>query len=189
MAEDMDFITEEEEKEEATREVTEPSGRQVTFEVTMKTKYMFSFLFYNSYYGVRGIINYALSAVAIVALIFGFGDSAVATFFLVLLAMLFTVIEPLMLLFKAFRQVKTSESFKLPMTYTFAENAFYLQQGEIRQQAPWELVLLVRETGSLIILFTGGNNAILLPKDQISDIDELKSILRIARPDETKKLK
>ncbi len=189
MSEDLEYISEEEEKEEATREVSEPSGRKVTFEVTMKTNYMFSFLFYNSYYGVRGGINYALSAVAIVALLCGFGDSPIATFFLVLLALLFTVIEPLMLLFKAFRQVHTSESFKLPMTYTFAENAFYLQQGEVRQQAPWELVLLVRETRDLFILFTGGNNAILLPKDQIEELDELKAILRIARPDETKKLK
>ncbi len=189
MSEELKNISEEEEKEEATREVSEPSGRKVTFEVTMKTNYMFSFLFYNSYYGVRGGINYALSAVAIVALICGFGDSPVATFFLVLLALLFTVIEPLMLLFKAFRQVKTSESFKLPMTYTFAENAFYLQQGDVRQQAPWELVLLVRETRDLIILFTGGNNAILLPKDQIEELDELKAVLRIARPEETKKLK
>ena len=170
MSEEMEFVTEEDEKSEATREVSEPSGRQVTVEVTMKTRYMFSFLFYNSYYGVRGAINYALSAVAIVALLCGFGDSPVAVFFLVLLALLFTVIEPLMLLFKAFRQVKTSESFVLPTVYTFAENAFYLRQGDVRQQAPWDLVLLVRENRDIIMLFTGGSNAILLPKDQIDDI-------------------
>jgi hypothetical protein len=49
------------------------SFKEVTFSVQMKTIYMFDFLYWHSYHGVTGIINYALSFAGIAALIAGFG--------------------------------------------------------------------------------------------------------------------
>ena len=49
------------------------SFKEVKFSVQMKTMYMFDFLYWHSYHGVTGIINYALSFAGIAALIAGFG--------------------------------------------------------------------------------------------------------------------
>ena len=49
------------------------SNKEVRFSVQMKTVYMFDFLYWHSYHGITGIINYALSFAGIAALIAGFG--------------------------------------------------------------------------------------------------------------------
>ena len=88
------------------------SFKEVKFSVQMNTAYMFDFLYWHSYHGITGIINYALSFAGIAALIAGFGKgNAFVTVMLVALASLFTVVNPLTLLYKAARQVKNSPMF------------------------------------------------------------------------------
>ena len=67
------------------------SFKEVKFSVQMKTMYMFDFLYWHSYHGVTGIINYALSFAGIAALIAGFGKgNTLVTVMLVALSALFT---------------------------------------------------------------------------------------------------
>lgn len=162
----------------------------IEFTVTMKTKYLFEFLYINSYSGFRGIINYGFSAVAIVALCFGYGDKPLNLIALLLLASLFTIIDPLMLLFKAWRQIKLSPAFKQPVKYTFTEKNIILSQGEESQEAGWELVLLAKEAVGSIYLFTGNNNAVILPKEFYADkVNNLKKLIKAVCPDAAAKLK
>ena len=49
--------------------------QEVKFTVQMKTAYMFDFLYWHSYHGITGIINYALSLAGFVALAVGFGKN------------------------------------------------------------------------------------------------------------------
>ena len=75
------------------------SCQKVKFSVRMKTMYMFDFMYWHSYHGITGIINYALSLAGIVALLAGFGKGKPAvTVMLIALALLFTVIIRWMLL-------------------------------------------------------------------------------------------
>ncbi|MBR6358012.1 MAG: YcxB family protein [Lachnospiraceae bacterium] len=162
----------------------------IRFSVKMKTLYLFDFLYVNSYSGFRAVINYTFSGIAIVALIFGYGSTPISLIALILLASLFTVIEPLMLLFKAFRQVKLNPAFKNEINYCFEEEKFTVSQGEQSQEAPWEMVLLAKESFKSIILFTGNNNAIILPKDCIGDkLNDFKLLLKKVRPNESEKLR
>ena len=79
----------------------EQTEKQVTISVQMKTGYMFDFLYWHSYSGVMGIVNYGLSLAAVAALVAGFGKgNPVATVALLVLSLLFTVINPLLLLQK-----------------------------------------------------------------------------------------
>ncbi len=153
-------------------------NRSVEFTVNMKTIDLFEFLYINSYSGFRGVINYGFSLIAIVALIFGYGDTLYSRIALIVLALLFTVINPLLLLFKAWRQTKMNPGFSKPVKYTFDANGITLAQGEETQSVPWEIVLLAKETLGSIILFTGNNNATILPKRFVGDrLEDFRALL------------
>ncbi|MCR5583900.1 MAG: YcxB family protein [Lachnospiraceae bacterium] len=164
--------------------------KKIEFTVNMKTLYLFEFLYINSYGGFRSIINYGFSVIAIVALIMGFGDSLISKIALVVLALLFTVINPAMLLFKAWRQAKLNPGFSSPVNYSFSSEGITLTQGEASQDAPWELILLAQETRLSIILFTGNNNATILPKADIGEqLDAFRTMLGEMCTNGTVKLK
>jgi hypothetical protein len=157
----------------------------------MKTIYMYDFLYLHSYHGVTGIINYALSFAGIAALIAGFGKgNTLVTVMLVALAALFTVINPLSLLYKASRQVKKSPMFAKPLYYKFDTRGFSISQDNNSDSADWNQVVFIRETGKSIILYLGAANALILPKKEIGgQLADLKKLIRAALPQQAKKLK
>ena len=165
--------------------------KEIKFSVQMKTSYLFDFLYWHSYHGVTGVINYALSFAGVAALVAGFGKGNTAiTVMLVVLALLFTVINPLSLLYKAARQRKRTPMFQKPLYYKFDENGFAISQESTSDSAKWETVIFLRETGKSIILYMGAANAIVLPKQEIGgQLTELKALLRTVLPEVAKKLK
>ena len=167
------------------------SFKEVKFSVQMKTVYMFDFLYWHSYHGITGIINYALSFAGIAALIAGFGKgNTMVTIMLVALASLFTVINPLLLLYKAARQVKKSPMFAKPLCYKFDTRGFTISQENNSDSAQWSAVVLIRETGKSIILYMGAANALILPKKEIGNrLEDLKKLMHSALPEQAKKLK
>lgn len=167
------------------------SYKEVKFSVQMKTVYMFDFLYWHSYHGVTGIINYALSFAGIAALIAGFGNgNAFITVMLIALAALFTVVNPLSLLYKASRQVKKSTMFAKPLYYKFDTRGFSISQDNNSDSADWNQVVFIRETGKSIILYLGAANALILPKKEIGgQLADLKKLIRAALPQQAKKLK
>ena len=167
------------------------SNKEVKFSVQMKTEYMFDFLYWHSYHGITGIINYALSFAGIAALAAGFGKgNAMVTIMLVALASLFTIINPVSLLYKAARQVKKSPLFAKPLHYDFYADGFNISQEEKNDSAKWESVVFIRETGKSIILYLGAANALILPKKDIGNqLADLKALIREALPQQAKKLK
>lgn len=166
------------------------SFKEVKFSVQMKTVYMFDFLYWHSYHGITGIINYALSFAGIAALIAGFGkDNIMVTVMLVALASLFTVINPLLLLYKAARQVKKTPMFAKPLHYKFDTREFSISQDSNSDSAKWDSVVFIRETGKSIILYMGASNALVLPKKEIGNqLGDLKKLMRAAIPEQAKKL-
>ncbi len=167
------------------------SWKKVTFSVQMKISYLFDFLYWHSYHGITGIINYAFSFVGIAALFAGFGKGNTAiTVMLVILALLFTVINPALLLYKAARQKARTPMFSKPLQYKFDTEGFIVSQENSSNTAEWENVVLVRETGKSIILYMGASNALILPKEEVGERwNDLKMLLHSAIPEQAKKLK
>ena len=165
--------------------------REIKFSVQMKVSYMFDFLYWHSYHGMTGVINYALSIAGVAALIAGFGKgNTVVTVMLVVLALLFTVINPLSLLYKAARQVKRAPMFQKPLYYCFDAKGFTISQESSSDSAKWEDIIFIRETGKTIILYMGAANAIVLPKKDCGDqLSGLKELIRTKLPEMAKKLK
>lgn len=167
------------------------SFKEVKFSVQMKTSYLFDFLYWHSYHGITGIINYVFSFIGIAALIAGFGKgNTMITIMLILLALLFTVINPAMLYYKAARQMRRTPMFSKPLYYKFDTRGFTISQDSSSDTAEWNTVIFVRETGKSIILYMGASNALILPKKEIGDqLNDLKKLIRAALPEQAKKLK
>ena len=109
---------------------------------------------------------------------------------LVILALLFTVINPVSLLYKAARQIKRTPMFSKPLEYRFDSKGFSVSQEGSSDSAEWGAVIMLRETGKSIILYMGAAHAMVLPKREIGEqLSELKTLIRTALPELGKKLK
>ena len=167
------------------------AGKKITVCIQMKTAYMFDFLYWHSYSGFMGVVNYGFSLIALAALLAGFGKgNTMATVALTVLALLFTVINPLLLLQKAAKQIKRTPMFQKPIEYTFDEKGFTVTQENESATAEWTDVVLVRETKKTLVLYLGAANAIVLPKEECGEaMAGVKALLLEARPVFAGKLK
>lgn len=157
----------------------------------MKTIYLFDFLFQHSYHGLYGVLNFGLSLLAVVLLACGSGRGSIAaTVALIVLALLFTVINPLLLYQKAARQIKRTPAFQKPLVYELDEEGLACSQDGERVVSEWNSIVLIRETKRNLILYFGAANAVVLPKEEFSEqVQEVKKLLCEKCPDLAKKLK
>lgn len=165
--------------------------KNISISIQMTANAMFDFLYWHSYHGMMGIVNYGFSFIALLALLFGFGKgNTIATIALVVLASLFTIVNPVMLYYKAVRQVKKNPMFQKALQYTFDEKGFSVTQGAEKAFASWNDVLLLRETKKTLVLYLGASNATVLPKKDCKEhLVAIKEVIRKANPEVAKKLK
>ena len=165
--------------------------KSISLTIQMTPNAMFDFLYWHSYHGFMGIANYGLSLIALVALLCGFGKgNMIATIALVVLASLFTVINPILLYYKALCQVKKTPMFQKPLQYTFNEKGFQITQGEQTAFVDWDKVVLLRETKKTIVLYLGASNATVLPKKDCKEyLVQIKELIREANKEIAKSLK
>lgn len=136
----------------------------VSLSVNMKVSYMYSFLFQHLHRSFKGIFGVCISLAALVMFVFSFdgqGDTT-RTIILLLIGLLFTVVNPLMLLVRAKQQVMLSPIFKQPLQYTFTSAGMKVSQGDEEQFVTWEQILEVRKTASILILYTSKNSGSIL---------------------------
>lgn len=165
--------------------------KEVKFSVQMTAGAMFDFMYWHSYHGFSGVVNYAFSLAGLVALLAGFGgENPAVKLALTALALLFTVINPLILYYKSVRQIKNTVMFQKPLEYKFDTRGFTISQEGQSDNAKWNTIILIRETRKNLILYMGAANAMILPKKDMGDQEaELKKLIRAALPELSKKLK
>lgn len=165
--------------------------KSISLTIQMTKSAMFDFLYWHSYHGFMGIVNYGFSLIALIALLCGFGrGNAIAMIALIILASLFTIVNPLLLYYKAVRQVKQTPIFQKPLQYTFDEKGFCVSQEKEQAFVAWSDVLLLRETNKTIVLYLGAANATVLPKKDCKEhLAQIKEFIRAAAPEVAKKLK
>ena len=103
---------------------------EIKFSVRMRVKTMYRFLMHHGYAGISGIINLIISGGALILLIAGVGETKTSKVALLLIAALFTVINPVYLYYKAAKQVKLTPMFANPLDYVIGEEGLSVSQGE-----------------------------------------------------------
>lgn len=139
---------------------------EIKFSVLLKVSHMYDFLLRHAYRGYRGMIGIIISIGALVLYLNGFGQGdRVQNVLLILMASLFTIINPIHLYYKAFKQVKLNETFRKPLNYKVSKDGITVGQGEEEGQMPWEEIMRVVETRKSMIIYISNVIAYIFPKE------------------------
>lgn len=144
--------------------------KEIKFSVNMKISYMYNFMLRHNYTSIPGIIGLMISIGAAVFLAYTFNEQdnmGKAVFFLI--ALMWTIINPLILHNNAVRQVKTNPSYKKPLEYTFSEEGITVAQGEQQETVPWDRLVKVVRTKKQLIIYSSKIHAFIFPLAEIGD--------------------
>ncbi len=148
--------------------------KAVAFTYQTKVKDMYRFMIYYSYYGFRGIVNLIISIGAIILLINGADEGyAFNKALLIIIASLFTVINPIQLYLKAAKQVKLTPMFQQPLDYKVNEEGISVRLKEEEMTLAWEDIYKIVETRKDFYFYTSINRAHILPKEGYQEQCEL----------------
>ena len=142
--------------------------KELSFSVQMTAKEIFLFMMYHSYCKLSGVIGLLLSLFAIVSLVTSYTDMTdqnKAVY--VIVALWFTVLEPVTMLSRARSQAKKNPVYKKPLTYEVNSEGITVSQDEERQSIEWSRLLKVVETKSQYLVYSNKINAFIFPKNAI----------------------
>lgn len=155
-------------------------GQEIVFSYQTKVSDMYRFLMMYSYQGFRGIVNLMISIGAIVLLIYGADDGyAFNKALLILIAALFTIINPILLYLKAAKQVKLTPMFQQPLNYTVNEQGISVKLKEEEMALAWPDVYKIVETRKDFYFYMSFNRAHILPKEgYVEQCDTMRELIR-----------
>ena len=131
---------------------------------------MYDFLLHYNYKGFAGMVGPAFSILALGALLVSYSVLTKGQIILLIIAsLLFTVINPLLLMLKAAKQIKLNPTFRDPILYTLGEDKVTVTQNEESVSIPWKDVVEVTETKNNIIVYLSKVRAFVLPKENMGD--------------------
>lgn len=157
-----DAMTGEEQKQQTAG--LEGKQEELSLSVNMKVGYMYSFLFQHLHRSLKGIFGVCISVAALVIFVLslGKGEDTTRLVILLIIGLLFTVVNPIMLLIRAQKQVLLSPIYKQPLQYTFSRKGMTVSQGDEEQSIEWNQILEVRKTPSVLIIYTSRNSGSIL---------------------------
>ena len=148
------------------------------FEIKITTGSMYRFLIYHTYHGFSGIFS-VVAGVVLLALYFLFLRDSVNSWIYPAFGILFLVYQPWTLYMGAAKQAKLNPVFKKPLRYSVTNDGITVSQETEANEASWESVLKVRETGQSILVYTSARSAFIWVKSQMGDQEDIvRKLLR-----------
>ena len=139
---------------------------EIKFSYQTKVIDMYRFLMRFSYQGIRGIINLVISIGAMFLLFTGAdGGETFNKVLLILIAALFTIIQPILLYYKAAKQVKLTPMFQQPLDYIIDEKGISVRLKEEEMLLEWKDIYKIVETKKDFYFYMSFDRAHILPKE------------------------
>lgn len=178
---DGEVIEENNEEMILEEETVEPLNLDGSLEYSIQLKAgdMRHFLMHHTYTSLSGWFGVAISLAAVVMLIVGrerYGSFEITT--LIIMALLFTVIQPLQLVLKANRQIKRQPMFASPLKYNICKDGIVIRQDKQIVNVVWMEIRKVVETRKAVFVYTSPVRAFIFPKDQIKDFAEFRKRIK-----------
>lgn len=124
------------------------------------------FLIYHNYARVSGIIGVIISVAALAALCMKWGMwTPMQRGLLVVLALLFTVLQPLILMSKGKKQL-VAEEFQTPFRYTFDAAGVVISQNDQRQAFAWGDIRKIVYRKDAVYVYMSTVSAFVIPAEQ-----------------------
>lgn len=139
---------------------------KIEIDVKLDGKSLNRFLIYHNYVRFSGVTGVVISLAAAVAL---FAEWNLWTqpqrVMLILLALLFTVMQPIMLISKGKRQLQMEE-FQIPFHYVFDEEGIEISQNDQKQEFTWADVRKVVCRKTAVYVYMSSVSAFVIPEGQ-----------------------
>ncbi len=139
-----------------------------TKSINMKFNALYSYILNTNYRSFGGVFGVFLSVLSLIFVILMWDKMKINQRILFLaIGLTFTVINPVMLAFKAYRQLKLSPSYKKPLEYTFGDEGITVAQGELSQEISWNQICRIMMTKSVLAIYTSRVHAFVIPLSEL----------------------
>ena len=152
----------------------------ISFSVQMTVKDVYRFNMYHVYHSASGLVGLLLSLLALGNLIISF-DSLTdqGKTIMTIVALWFTVLEPIMVYRRAKKQVKKIKSYHKPLHYTIGEQGITVSQDEESQTMEWNRLRKIVKTRQQILIYSSRVHAFIFPRTAWQDQEQkMQSLLK-----------
>lgn len=152
----------------------------ISFSVQMTVKDLYRFNMYHVYHSASGLVGLLLSLLALGNLIISF-DSLTdqGKTIMTIVALWFTVLEPIMVYRRAKKQVKKIKSYHKPLHYTIGEQGITVSQDEESQTMEWNRLRRIVKTRQQILIYSSRVHAFIFPRTAWQDQEQkMQSLLK-----------
>lgn len=161
--------------------------KSIEFNVKLQTKDLYGFTMRHTYVSFSGIFSLLISFSCLVICLVNFRKLGVSTIgVLLIVAALFTIVQPGMLYIKCMSQVRKSKDIKDTLTYVLSEDGITVRQGEEEAQVKWYQIRKAVNGGKGIYVYMSPVRAFIFPKEQCGE--QYGEIVKMIQ-DMTKKFK
>lgn len=164
-------------------EQTDETGKKVydglRLDIKIEEKDMADFILRHNYSSPSGWIGVLISIAAIVLLIVRFDVMDMTTrFAMIVIGALFIVVNPILLVSKAKKQVRNNPMFATPITYILSDDVIAIEQNGEQLTIPWTDIRVVKSSKKAIVVYVTRVRALLWPTTQIeAQYDDILKLL------------
>lgn len=142
----------------------------IEFNVKLQTKDLYRFTMRHTYVSFSGIFSLLISFSCLIICLVNFRKLAASTIaVLLIVAALFTIVQPGMLYIKCMSQVRKNKDIKDALTYVLSEQGIRVRQGEDEAQVKWYQIRKVVNGGKGIYVYMSPVRAFIFPKEQCGE--------------------
>ncbi len=140
--------------------------QEIEFQVKLQTKDLYRFTMRHTYVSIGGIFSLLISFGCLGICLANFRQLVPSTIaVLLIVAALFTVIQPVMLYGKCAAQVKRSKDIKDELSYILSEEGITVRQGEEEARIKWYQIRKVVYGGKGIYVYMSPVRAFIFPRE------------------------
>ena len=144
--------------------------QEIEFNVKLQTKDLYRFTMRHTYVSIGGIFSLLVSFGCLGICVVNFRQLVPSTIgVLLLVAALFTVIQPVMLYVKCAGQIKRSKDIKDELSYVLSEDGITVRQGEEEAQIKWYHVRKAVYTAKGIYVYMSPVRAFIFPQESCGE--------------------
>lgn len=163
---------------------------KIEFKIKLSIGDLYYFMMNHYYTKFSGIFGLILSAAAAVILVVRFSQlESMAKILLFIVAILFSIVNPIMLWTKTAAQIAANKSLGGELTYKLDEEGITVCLGEAEALVSWEEVVRVKDNGRELVAYVTHNRGYIWPKRQLENYDQVLAIVKANVTAERLKLK
>lgn len=152
-------------------------GPSINIKITEKD--MADFILRHNYSSPSGWVGVLISIAAIILLIVRFDVMDMTTrLAMIVIGALFIVVNPILLVSKAKKQVRNNQMFATPITYILSDDVIAIEQNGEQLTIPWTDIRVVKGSKKAIVVYVTRVRALLWPMTQIeAQYDDILKLL------------